>query len=103
MNTMNRQLRHGRRGFALLLVLTVIAITTILGFAVMAGTQLQVQTSKNTYAAAAADSLAESGMNLAAYYLQYPTKAPSLNSLGYWAGGTGITFGTGVTGSVAST
>src|SRR5207249_3297207 len=33
-----------------------------------------------------ADYLAESGLNIAFYYLQYPDRAPSLNTSGYWAG-----------------
>ena len=95
-----KKVRRKNRGFALLMVIAVLGLTAVLGFAMMSGTELQVQTGQNALNAAAADSLAESGMNLAAYYLQYPSAAPSLNSFGFWAGATGFSFGSSVPGTV---
>ncbi len=83
-----------------MMVVAVIGLTAVMGFAMLSGTQLQVQTGQNAMNAAVADSLAESGMNLAAYYVQYPTYAPSLNASGFWAGATGYSFGTSVGGTV---
>ncbi len=48
---------------------------------------------------AQAEYLAESGINLAMYYLQNPDKAPALNAAGYWGGTTSnIALGDGTVG-----
>src|SRR5207253_2786821 len=58
-------------------------------------------TSGNSSRFHAADSLAESGVNLAMYYLQNPSKAPALNASGYWAGTSGdIAIGSSVAGTM---
>lgn len=89
-----------RRGFALLLVLTVLAVTAILGMGLLAGNSLQAQAAKSSTQNGLADGLAESGVNLALYYLQNPAKAPSLNSDGYWPGSTNISLGSAVNGKI---
>jgi hypothetical protein len=90
-----------RRGMALLLVIAVVALATVLGLAMLSGATLQSQTGANARHGAAADSLVESGVNLALYYLQYPEKAPALNAAGYWEGtGGGISLNPDVPGTV---
>jgi hypothetical protein len=89
-----------RRGIATLLVLSVIALASVLGMAIIANTSLQSQISQNQIRAVQGDALAESGLNLAQYYLLNPSKAPSLGSGGYYAGETGISLGTSMSGTV---
>lgn len=60
----------GRRGFALLLVLVVVAIATTLGMAFVAGAALKMDSSRNLVRAARARGLAESGLEHALYVLQ---------------------------------
>jgi hypothetical protein len=48
-----------------------------------------------------ADYLAESGINLAMYYLQYPENAPALNVDGYWSGtGGAVALASSIDGTV---
>jgi hypothetical protein len=82
----------GRGGFALVQVLVVVAIAAVLGMAMLSGSALQVQQSANEGLAAEAEQLAESGVNLAMYYLQYPARAPALKN-GYWPGGLELPLG----------
>ena len=72
--------KHGlrRRGVALVLVVAAVALTAVFAYAMLSGAMVQSRTSGNTSRYQAADSLAESGINLAMYYLQNPTQAPSL-------------------------
>ena len=97
---MNYRLRK-RNGLAMMLVLSVLAFVAVMGFAMLSGAALQAQSSRNSSLAVEADALAESGIDLAYFYLLYPHRAPSppaKNSL--WGGATGITFGASVPGSV---
>lgn len=91
--------RRQRRGFALLQVMIIVGVAMVLSFALLAETSLQTQVSGNAYVAAQADTLAESGVNLANYYLLNPWKAPSLQN-GYWPGETGISLGSGAPGTI---
>ena len=86
-------------GFALLQVMVIVGVAAVLGFALLAETSLQVQVSSNAALAARADTLVESGVNLATYYLLNPWNAPSLQN-GYWPGGTNISLGGTVTGTI---
>jgi hypothetical protein len=63
-----------RRGVAMMLVLGVIVVAAVLGYAMLSHASLQKQISNNGSNTAAAQGMAESGVNLAAYYLQYPEK-----------------------------
>ena len=82
--------RHDRaRGFALLMVIAVIAIASILGYVMLSTASLQNHAGSNQVKVLSADYLAESGVNIAMYYLQYPKNAPALNAQGYWAGMNG--------------
>jgi len=82
------------RGMAFVLVMIVVALATILGYAMLSQASLQAQISENLLAASCAESLAESGVSLAMIYLQNPTSAPSLNIYGYWDGADAISLGT---------
>ncbi len=65
-----------RRGAAMLLVMGVIAMAAVLGYAMLAGASLQRQISANSGDSTESYGLAESGVNLAIYYLLNPDKAP---------------------------
>ena len=86
---------------ALLLVVAVLAVAAALGWVMLSGTVLQNRAGANQLRLSTADYLAESGLNLALYYLQHSDRAPSLNASGYW-GGTGgdIAIASGVAGTV---
>src|SRR5207248_7282852 len=77
-----------RMGIAMILVISAIAIAAVLGFALLSTATLHTRTSGNSLRIGSADYLAESGVNLALYYIPYPSQAPSLNGNAYW-GGTG--------------
>ena len=86
------------RGVALVLVLAVMAIAAIMSMAVLSSAALQAQVKGNAVQAAEAQYLAESGVNLALYYLQNPAEAPVLAASVY-PGETGVTFGADVAGT----
>jgi len=89
-----------RAGLALLLVIGVLAFAAIIGFAMLSTASMQAQTTLNSNLALTADALADSGVDLACYYLINPDKAPKNVPLGgYYDGGT-ITFGSRMPGSV---
>jgi len=76
MSAMNRKF-PARRGIALLLVLAAVAMATIFGFALLSSTSLQAQVGGNTASSSSADYLAESGLQTAMYFLQYPSRLPA--------------------------
>jgi len=89
-----------RAGLALLLVIGVLAFAAIIGFAMLSTASMQAQTTLNSNLALTADALADSGVDLACFYLINPTKAPKEVPIGsYYDGGT-ITFGSKMPGSV---
>jgi Tfp pilus assembly protein PilX len=88
--------RH--RGMALMLVLVVVALVAVLGYAMLASSTTQAQISSNAASIAQADCLAESGVNYALYCLQYPYNSPTPAST-FWTGGT-ISLGSSVPGTV---
>jgi hypothetical protein len=89
-----------RRGMATMLVLSAVALASVLGLAILTNSSLQGAIAQNQTYGEQSDTLAESGVNLAEYYLINPAKAPSLNGGGYYPGETGISFGTLMTGTV---
>lgn len=92
---------HCARGVALVLVLCALALVAVLGFAMLSSASLQTQASNNSLDALNAETLAESGIELAALYLQYPERAPvMIPDGGYWTGANGIQFGASVTGTI---
>jgi len=89
-----------RTGLALVLVISVLAFAAIIGYAMLSTASMQAQTTLNSNLALTADALADSGVDLACYYLQNPGKAPKAVPLGgFYDGGT-ITFGSKMPGSV---
>src|SRR3954470_12436364 len=93
-------LQQRRAGLALLLVIGVLAFAAIIGYAMLSTASMQAQTTLNSNLALTADALADSGVDLACYYLQNPTKAPKVVPTGgFYDGGT-INFGSKMPGSV---
>jgi Tfp pilus assembly protein PilX len=71
------RIRIHRAGVALVLVVFVMALAAILGYAMLSASAVQATASGNGVAAAIARAQAESGIHLAMYYLQNPGNAPS--------------------------
>ena len=89
----------------MLLVLSVVAVAAVLGYAMLSVTSLQRQVEANQRRGPEAESLAESGINLATYYLLHPESAPGYpgwaNVNWYWPGTGGpIGFGAALGGTV---
>lgn len=82
-----------------MLVVLAIGLATIMSVAVLASTSLHLQVEANILAAAQANSLAESGVNVGIYYLQHPADAPLLNSSGFYPGQNAVGFGADVPGT----
>ena len=93
---MKRAMRT-RRGVAMLLVLSAIGVASILGVAMLTTAMLQNCTGRNATSAISADALAESGIDVACYYLLYPEEAPAFSG-DFWPGQSGISFGADVSG-----
>src|SRR5687767_7132049 len=81
--------RKHPRGLALMLVVAALGLAAALSFAMLSSSALQNRAGSNQARLASAEYLAESGLNVALYYLQYPSRAPSLNASGYWGGTNG--------------
>jgi Tfp pilus assembly protein PilX len=71
------RIRSRRRGIALVLVVFVMALAAILGYAMLTASAVQATAGGNAIAAAVARAQAESGIHLAMYYLLNPGNAPS--------------------------
>jgi hypothetical protein len=82
-----------------MLVVILVALASVIGYALLATTSIQAQIADNTQDAANADTLAESGMNVAMYYLQNPSLAGLAPGKTYWEGQSGMTFGSTVAGT----
>jgi Tfp pilus assembly protein PilX len=65
------------RGMALVMVLSVIGVCTVLGYAMLSSASLQSQMGANMTGVTLADNVAESGINVGMYYLTHQTEAPS--------------------------
>lgn len=95
--------RVRRRGVAMLLVLGVVAIASVLGWAMLSATTVRAKVET-----ASADSLeaayqADSGVSYALYYLRYPAKSPVAKQAGtydiYYPGETGLAMWSGARGT----
>ncbi len=90
-------LRHRRtkspRGMALVLVVSVVGLVAVLGYALLAATQLQAQAGGNVMRSASAEYLADSGVQLAMWHLQQTN--------GQWGGRSGISLGASVPGTIS--
>lgn len=71
------RIRSHHRGIALILVVFVMALAAILGYAMLSASAVQATASGNAVAAAVARAQAESGIHLAMYYLLNPGNAPN--------------------------
>lgn len=71
-----RRLARPQRGVALLLVLGVVAVASILSWAMLSSASLRAQLDTNVRDAIEAQYLADSGISYAMYYLRYPAKSP---------------------------
>jgi Tfp pilus assembly protein PilX len=78
--------RPHRRGIALMLVVAVVALASILGLVMLSTATLANRSGANQERLMSGEYLAQSGVNLAMYYLQHPDRAPSVNADGYWPG-----------------
>lgn len=68
----NRKLR----GIALLLVMVIVALASLIGFALLSSASLQAQVAESGARSAAAEYLAESAVQAAIFYLANPSKVP---------------------------
>ncbi len=84
----------------MVMVLVLVSLASVLSYALLSSQSMMTQASSNSYRAAQTDALAESGIQLASYYLQNPASAPVLNSDGYYPGQTGVSLGSAVEGTV---
>lgn len=84
---------------ALLLVLSVLAVATVMGAALLSSSSLQASVSSNTLSIAAAESLAESGVNYAMYKLQSATEE-EIGRGEFWGGQSGISLGSNTSGTI---
>ena len=83
-----------------MIVLIVVGVAAVLAFALVGSQGTLLQASDNGVKAMQADALAESGLQLATYYLKNPSAAPILNADGYYPGQTGVSLGSGQQGTV---
>lgn len=89
-----------RNGLALVLVIAVLAFAAVIGFAMLSSASMQAQTTLNSNLALSADALADSGVDLACYYLINPTKAPKAIPAGSFYDGGTISFGNKMPGTI---
>jgi hypothetical protein len=96
---------------ALILVVCFMAIAAVMAYALLAGSLTQVEMVSRAPLGSQADAMAQSGVDLAAYYILNPLNAPTLspaNTSGsnavpiFWPGGSGVTY-TDLTGTGSST
>ncbi len=64
------------RGFAMIAVMCVVALATVMAWAMLSSASLRNQTMTNAHQNLDANYLAESGASLALYYIRYPEKSP---------------------------
>lgn len=96
-----RKTNRQPHGMALMLVMSTIAIASLIGLAMLSAASLQAQVASNSQNGAVADYLAESGLQTACYYIQRDNaKAPAMwtNTPGHKLYASGVTV-SGVTGS----
>ena len=81
----------------MIVVMIAIATAAVLGYALLSGAATRSQIGQNDSRAAIAEAMAESGIELAKYYLLNPSAAPASTLVnGVYAGQTAVSFGEGV-------
>lgn len=68
--------RSGRRGVVLILVLSLVAIATILSYAMLSAAAMEAQSAAHAAASVRAHAMAENGVNIAMHYLMNPQDSP---------------------------
>ncbi|HRK30430.1 MAG TPA: hypothetical protein PLD59_05070 [Tepidisphaeraceae bacterium] len=91
-----------RRGGALVMVVVTTGVASSLGLALLAASTMQTKAGANSASVAQAAYLAESGVNLAMYYLQNPAAYTGAKPDGYFPGATHANL-CGVQGSSVTT
>lgn len=85
-----------RRGVALLLVLSVIAVASVLSWAMLSSAALRARLNDNLQSSVSGRYLADSGVSYAMYYLRYPEKSPVALTTGayntFYGGQSGLTL-----------
>ncbi len=96
--------RRPRRGVALLLVLGVVAVASIISWAMLSSASLRARVDANVKDSVESKYLADSGVSYAMYYLRYPEKSPVALTTGaynnFYAGQTGVRMWTDAGGLV---
>ncbi len=97
MRTRPEQSQSRRAGVALLMVLLVVASSTVLTLAMLASSSMRSQGVGNAELSLQAIYLSDGGIELALFYLQYPTASSVSQVRGphydlYWPGESNITF-----------
>ncbi len=75
-----------RRGMALLMVMIVLSTCVIMSYALLQAAVLESAVSREGKCSAAAEYLAESGLQIGAYFLQQPYQSPHISEDGFWTG-----------------
>jgi hypothetical protein len=91
-----------RRGGALVMVMIAVGLASVMAVALLSSASLQAQASNNAVRAAQAENLAESGVNLAMFYLQHPEKYSGAMPLGFYPGEANANMGSAAGGTVTT-
>lgn len=91
-----------RRGGALVMVMITVGLASVMAISLLSSASLQAQAGNNAVRAAQAEYLAESGVNLAMFYLQHPDKYSGSMPLGYYPGEANANLGSSAGGTVTT-
>lgn len=94
--------RISRRGGALVLVTISLGVASVLSLALLSSSSLQAQVGASATAVTTADHLAESGINIAAYYLQHPERYLGSKPSGYYPGEASINLSSSAAGTIST-
>lgn len=84
-----------RRGIAMILVMSVVLIVSVMTAGMIASSAVRAHIGPDMADRAKAAALADSGIDIAAYYMENPMLAPSLGADGYWTGAPSMSLGDG--------
>jgi len=91
-----------RAGGALVLVTIATSVAAVLGLSLLSVSSLQTRASGNAATVAEADYFAESGVNIAMYYLQNPSAYTGSRPNGYYPGEANLNLGPDARGTIAT-
>jgi hypothetical protein len=86
---MRRRRGRWRSGVAMTLVLSTVSVAVICGIALLATSGMSARVARNAVNVAEAEALADSGIDMASYYLFFPSRAPAFGG-SHWPGATGL-------------